>query len=153
MKIKPIFTGKIVDGKFWMNDRKAFDSYVGSLGEGEYQITVAKRRKQRTSGQIWEDSNQNGYYWGVVIPKLVEYYAQLAEKENNPALKMTPDQVHEAIKFLFMNEGTFAKIPKIKSTSDLSTIEWESLMSQIRDWASEEYHIYIPEPYETTYPL
>jgi len=47
-----------------------------------------------------------------------------------------------------LNEGTFTKFPKIKSTKDLNTFEWESLMQQIRDWAMEEYHLYIPEPME-----
>ena len=145
---KPIFTGKIIKGKFWLDDRKTYDSYVASLGEGDYRIAIEKRRKLRTTGKDLEKSNQNGYYWGVVIPKLVEYYDQQAQKEDDNRLRMSPDQIHEGIKFLFMNEGMMSHFPKIKSTKGMNTLEWEELMRQIREWAAEELHLYIPEPME-----
>jgi hypothetical protein len=139
--MKPIFTGKISKGKFFMDNRKDFDGYVGSLGEGEYQLTIEKRRKARTTGKEWEQSNENGYYWAIVIPHLQRYFASIG-------LRMDTNQVHDGIKMLFLNEGMFSKFPKIGSTAKLSTDEWEALMSRIREWAAEEYHLYIPQPNE-----
>lgn len=144
-----VFRGKASGGKLSLYKRAEFDKYLKTL-EGEVDLILRKHRKPRTSGQEWEKSNQNGYYWGVVIPKLVAYYAEQAVKQNKPELALDPDQVHEGIKFLFLNEGTYSQFgfPKIKSTKPLNTLEWEALMQQIRDWAMEEYHLYIPEPME-----
>jgi hypothetical protein len=142
-----VFRGKASGGKLSLYKRKEFDKYLGTI-EGEIDLILRKHRKPRTSGNDWEKSNQNGYYWGVVIPALVNYYHDQSVKLNKPEMALTPDQVHEGIKFLFLNEGTFTKFSKIKSTKDLNTLEWESLMQQIRDWAMEEYHLYIPEPME-----
>jgi hypothetical protein len=38
--------------------------------------------------------------------------------------------------------------PTVRSTSDLSTIEFEEYCSKIRMWASKELGVYIPSPNE-----
>jgi len=34
----------------------------------------------------------------------------------------------------------------VRSTTSLSTVEWEDYMSKIRMWASSEHECYIPKP-------
>lgn len=138
-KLAPIFYGKIEDGKLLLEDRNLFDSYVRGLF-GKVQLVIKELRKKRTTGKIHEISNQNGYFWGVVIPILCESFGY------------TPDEMNLAIKVKFLRIGGTDDLPKVRSTSDLNKGEWEELMGKIRTWASSDYNIYIPEPYEVDYP-
>lgn len=142
MANKPIFTGHVKKGKLFLRDRKQFDAYIAGLTGKDIDIEVRLHRKKRTTGQEWEKSNQNGYYHGVVIPKLQEYFKVSCNMD------LDHEQIHDGIKNLFLSEGLHSKFPLINSTKNLDTLQWESLMQRIRDWAEEEYHLHIPEPYE-----
>lgn len=138
---KDIFIGTIKAGKYYFGDRIAFDNHVAAQPDGEYQLTMEKKKRLRTSGQDWEDSNQNGYYWGVVIPKFQQYFASIGTP-------MDKDQIHDGIKLMFLYDGLLSGFPHIKSSTGLEPGEWEELMRLIRDYAMENYNLYIPEPNE-----
>jgi len=55
--------------------------------------------------------------------------------------------MHRAIGYMFLRTGGSDELPKIGSTSGLSTKEWEDHMEQIRVWAAGE-NIHIPLPNE-----
>lgn len=133
MKLKPTFYGQIENGKLTLQDRDQFKAYVGTL-KGDVMITVDKRYKRRSD-------NENRYYWGVVIPLLCEF------------MGYTDEEMHEAIKWKFLKKQTEAfpkheEVPTVRSTTTLSTAEFEELMSKVRMWASE-FGVYIPDPNET----
>lgn len=134
------FYGKIIKDKFEINNKDWFKDVItairGKRDEIDCELTIKEYKKNRTSGKAYQKSNQNGYYWGVVIPLL------------SSELGYLPDEIHTALKYKFLRVGGSSDLPKIKSTSTLNTQEWEELMDKIRTWSSSELNIIIPEPYE-----
>lgn len=139
--MKYYFYGTIKNNKFEIENPDRFKKYVEMLAknykkDSKFEMTLSKYRKKRTEGKSYQKSNQNGYYWGVVLPILCEYFGYL------------PDEMHEAIKIKFLRIGGTDSLPKIKSSTELNTLEWEELMEKIRIWVLSEYDIKIPEPNE-----
>jgi len=59
----------------------------------------------------------------------------------------SPEEIHEAMKYEFLlNHESKLKVPR--STSELSTLEMEDYLSRVREFASMELGVYIPEPNE-----
>src|SRR5690606_15004888 len=102
-----------------------FNQYLESL-TGRIEVVVKKFRKSRSD-------NENRYYWGVVV--------ELLSKE----LGYEREEMHEALKWQFLRDES-RKIPTVRSTADLSTVEFEDYLSRIRRWASIEMEINIPLP-------
>lgn len=139
--MKYYFYGKIIKNKFELYNPGYFKKILEILSnqnnkDSKYEMSLSVYRKKRTEGKRYEKSNQNGYYWGIIIPILADYFGYL------------PDEMHEALKNKFLRIGGTDELPKIKSTTSLNTKQWEELMEKIRIWASTEYDINIPEPKE-----
>lgn len=91
-------------------------------------------------------SPQNSYYWGVVIEVLA----------NHSEIGYTKDEWHEILKHKFLRITLW--IPKkdgikemsviTKTTTKLTTKDFEEYLSQIRSWASQDLGCFIPEPNE-----
>lgn len=88
-------------------------------------------------------TSQNKYYFGVVLKILSEYTG------------FTSDEMHEIIKHNFLKtikiidtKDGYKEFESSKSTRNLSTVEFENLMTDIRQWASIDLACYIPEPNE-----
>jgi hypothetical protein len=80
-------------------------------------------------------NEQNRYMWGVVYRLLADYTGH------------SPEEIHEAMKYEFLlNHESKLKVPR--STSELSTLEMEDYLSRVREFASMELGVYIPEPNE-----
>ena len=86
---------------------------------------------------------ENRYYFGIIVKILSD------------ELGNSPMEIHELCKQLFLGEIVFIKTQKgvreinvSKSTTELSTIEFEEYLSNIRQWASMELGIYLPLPNE-----
>lgn len=71
-------------------------------------------------------TEENAYYWGVVLERLSRYFKEPAEK------------IHFRIKNEF----------EIISTSILTTVEFENLMNELRVWANLHLGVFIPLPKE-----
>lgn len=143
-KITPQFEAVIreVDGhhKPVPKDGATLQQYLDTRfkDKQDVYIVVKKRFKKRSQGAAGEDSNQNGYYWGVVIPLLSEYFGYL------------PWEMHEALRPLFWSEP-HEKDPHVRrpiSSTDVNNVAWEQTMEQIRIWALTEHEIKIPLPNE-----
>ena len=134
----PKFLGHIREGRVRVQNSWLYRKYLSQFKEGDaVYLSIRKARPTRTSKQPGEESNQNGYYWGVVIPILSDYFGYM------------PDEMHDALKYKFLRIGGTDQLPKIKSTTKLDTKEWEDLMEQIRIWALNDHGIKIPKPHET----
>lgn len=89
-------------------------------------------------------NNQNRYYFGVIVDILSDHTG------------FTRDEVHEILKSKFLRRTMW--IPKKTgimemsvisySTTELTTVQFEKYLSEIREWASLELGINLPEPNE-----
>lgn len=124
-----------------LKDKEKFKKFITDLkyktkDKTNIKLTLERDIKKRTSGKDSEPSNQNGYYWDVVIPILSEYFGYF------------PNETHDALKLKFLRKGGSDKFPKLGSTASLNKNQWEELMELIRIWALTDFNIKIPEPNE-----
>lgn len=129
--MKKIFKGKVEKGKVVLLDEQSYNLLVWSLNKKEIELTIGKPQRKRSN-------QENRYYWGVVI-KILSEYTGYEETEMHDALRL---------QFLLDREG---KLPTLRSTTALTTIEFEKYMSDIREWASITLSCYVPEPNEVDY--
>ena len=109
-------------------------------------MTIAKKYKKRTSGQADEETNFNGYLWGIV-------YKIIADEIGEVDL----DYVHYWMQTKVGNvkgmiDGTV--IPK--GTSEMSGGDFADYCRKVRIWASApgnicELGLWVPEPNECEY--
>lgn len=123
--LAPIWRGNIENGKLKLANSEMYGKYLCSL-RGEVELIVRKWKKKRTD-------NQNKYYWGVIIPILCE------------SLGYFDEEMHDALKWKFLRKKEREKLPTVKSTASLSTIEFKNYIDEIVIWAASE-GIIIPEP-------
>jgi len=121
------FSGKIKEGKLILDDIKGFQKYLYSLEGKKIQAIVQKYKTKRSE-------RQNKYYWSVIIKILGD------------ELGYMPEEVHEALKFKFLRKG--GKLETVKSTTSLTTVEFEMFVEKVRIWALTDFQITIPLPNE-----
>lgn len=118
----------IEDGKLIPMDRSIFARFVLKL-KGEDIVEIRKHVRNRTLPQ-------NSYYWGVVL-KLI-----------SDSTGFTVEECHQVFKIKFL---TYRKTYKnkeysfVKSTTKLSTLEMTEYIDKIKDFASSELSVYIPD--------
>ena len=117
-------------GQFVPVDFAAWALGLRKLEGKRVTISIEPYRKTRSA-------QQSRYYFGVVVAILGDEFGYRR------------DEMHSALAHRFLgsvDENT--GLMRIKSTKDLSTVEFEDYMSAIREWASLEYRISIPLPNE-----
>jgi hypothetical protein len=106
----------------------------------EVTITIQKAKKRRSSPQ-------NAFYHSVCIVIMQQCL-------KDAGYLMTNQQTHEMLKLRFLkesiliNEETGEYIERIKSTTELTTIEFMEYILQIQNFASEYFNTQIPNPNE-----
>lgn len=123
--IAPIWRGSIENGELKLYSQEVYNKYLLSL-RGEVELVVRKWKKRRSN-------EQNRYYWGVIIPILCE------------SLGYFNEEMHEALKWKFLRNFGREKLPTVKSTSSLSTVEFKNYIERIVQWSAEQ-NIVIPDP-------
>lgn len=114
-----VFTGQIESRTLKLDDPQSWFKRLLELDGEKVTLKIEKRKKPRSLGE-------NSYFHAVVCTILAD------------ELGYTPQEVKGVLKWKF----------KIKSTADLSTVEFEKFMKDVREWASIELSIYIPSPHE-----
>lgn len=99
--------------------------------EGKQVEVIVRRYRKKRSGK------QNKYLWKVV-------YGLIAEATGH-----TEEEIHEAMgmKFLLVHGD---KMDTIRSTTDLSTVEFIDYYESIQKFAIEDLNCYIPGPNEVS---
>lgn len=133
----PIFEGHVVNKKLKILDhvKKAINLWVSTFKNGTKLDIIIRKQKTKSTNL------QRGYYFGVVIPILADYFGH----DN-------PEDMHEDLKLKF--NPVKSKIDPNKiiggSTTKLSTVEFfsaeDSYIERIVRWAAMEFSIYIPPP-------
>lgn len=137
-------TVRVVEGKLPDTVRREIKSFFDRIKSGSVTIQIKRYHARRSV-------NQNAYYWGVVIPMIMEEMGELDSQYTHNLLKeiMSP-------KFPWMREegrevnGKWIDGP-LKSSKDYDKAQWEELMSAVRIWASINLGINIPEPNQTEF--
>ena len=133
------FFSKVEKGHISDGCRKAITNVLKSLDGKFAKITIEERKKNRSL-------SQNSYYWGVVIPLIVNLFN---ENGNN----VDADQVHEFLKAevgklnqkLILPDGEIKNVAG--SSAKLKTMEFEDYLAKIRAWAAE-WGCIVPMPNE-----
>jgi hypothetical protein len=125
--------GKVESGRFVPDDPELYALALTPFEGKRASVTVEPIRKNRSD-------KENRYYWGVVV--------NLISKE----LGYFPDETHHALRFKFLRTsgGEQGTLETAKSTTELSTKEFEDYLEHIRIWAGAFLGIYIPKPNEVT---
>lgn len=145
--ITPKFFATIEQGKVKHADPQAFQTYViQKFKEGqEVEITIKRKFKKRTSGQPGEETNFNGYYWGVIVKIIADEIGEIDQ-----------DIVHNWIQLAVGNTKSMKDGTKVPAgTSHMSGAEFSDYCSRVRMWTGQKegLNIYLPEPYEAEYNL
>jgi len=124
--MKKIHTGTVTKGRFHPNNRTALNLEFSKREGKRVNVTVSTYKKHRSNPQ-------NKYYFKVVVGLIAEEIGD------------TVENTHEALKAKFLYDMS-GELPKVRSTTDLSTVEFDEYMEAVKRWASEYLNIYIPDP-------
>jgi len=137
MKIE--ITTSIQNGLFKRNRNTVLDA-IKSFNGCDVVLTIDKPKKKRSN-------NQNAFYWGCLIPLM-----QLGAKDTFGET-WSNDKAHKHLSNLFVyhesinvNTGEITKTHK--STTELTTTDWEVYVTEIRIYLLENFDIDAPEPNE-----
>jgi len=144
--INPKHFAKILKGRLVYDDQKKLTNFLKSFkDEQPVQVVISRKFKKRTSGQIWEDTNFNGYYWGVMF--------EIISKELGYFTKEERSQLHEWIQINVGNVVVMKDGKEVtRGTSEMSGMEFAEFCKNVRIWASRDLEIYLPEPHEAEVP-
>ncbi len=139
----PKFKAKIDGGLvFNASDGVKYVNYLDSIKHNDFVSVVVKPWKEKDT----RSNQQNRYYHGVLC------------KIMSNELGYTPEEIHEIFKGKFLSrwevfDGKKGEVELLitRSTTELKTDEFEKFTSEIRQWASIKFGIYLPEPNEVDY--
>lgn len=140
MENKVTYYSMVEKGHLATDCRWAIAEVLRSLTGKVVEITIREKKKIRSL-------SQNAYYFGVVLPPLVNLFKSWGNNVN-------AEQVHEYLKAevgkltetLVMPDDNTKKI--ILSSADLTTIAFEEYLTKVRMWAAE-WDVFIPLPHES----
>lgn len=112
---------------------------VQAFPEKDLLIKVERKKKKRSI-------QQNSYYWGVVIKLMTQFF-------KGEGIVKNEDETHQILTYKFLkvvcaitDDGEV--VERVKSTTELSTVEFEEYILNIRVWVSDFFNVDIPEPNE-----
>lgn len=134
--MRRVFLGTAKEGELIYDEPKAVEEYLRYDVPGKVEVIIRKPKNKRTLPQ-------NKYYWSVIVE-------MISNETGN-----SKDDIHKLLKYEFLSE--VADIPSgeeylyIRSSTELTTIEWEDYNKKCRMWASDNLNMFIPKPneYET----
>lgn len=131
--LSPVVTGKVEKGKFIPDNaqvmRQAFFCHEGR------RVSFCPKRIVKN-----RSSKQNAFYWSVVVPAIADYMGERDHEEVHNYLK-----AHFNFKPIFIGD----KPDRIaKSTTKLTTEEFEEYIAKVKEFAAKDCGLYIPDPGE-----
>lgn len=129
------FLAEVKDNKLVLKNREMFQSEVKNLNGKQVELDLKEVKSKRSLAQ-------NNYFWAVIVDILAK------------ELGYSTKEMHNILKGLFLTRNVLFKNEWIEytvGTSELDTKEFEKLMDEIRQWASTELNIWLPEPQESEF--
>ena len=124
--MNPILYGKVEKGKLVLDYPEKFIVRLASFEGKRVEVVIRKETNTRTS-------SQNRYMWGVV-------YAIISENTG-----YDPEQVHDAMKVMFASKHLDNGLTITERTSKMDTIRMTQYIDDIKRWAAEFLHCYVPD--------
>ena len=138
---KELFYGSALKGRFIFKEPDWFRNFMLLFPDGtDMVMEVKKLGKIRTSKQPGEDTNFNGYYWGIIV-KAAAGPDAMADIDMDYVDKCLQIQVGN---FRVDNDGN--KIPR--GTSWMTGAEFAEYCMKCRMFLNQFYGLYVPEPRE-----
>lgn len=124
-----IFTGALINGKVIPKNPRYVRGSLAMFADSDIRVVVERKRTKRSK-------EQQGYYWGVILPYISEHTGH------------TSEELHEVFKHKYLSQkviwrGGEMSIPR--STTVLSTNEMAEYLTNIILEAGE-LGIQVPEP-------
>lgn len=122
---------------FDIQNQTLLSQEMQKLDGQEVVLTLDKKRNTRSNAE-------NRYYYGVIIPIFNDY---IGNKDNQSS------DAHDHLKYQFLRFRVRDKITKrfrtyIKSTAELTSLEFENYCSQCRAYLNTEFGLIVPQPNE-----
>lgn len=133
----PIFKGRIEKGKKIYDNPNRYLVQLSKLEGKRFEETLRQEKSKRSL-------DQNAYYWGVVVEILRDHFGY----ETYEA-----EEVHDGLKLIFLRIHEREGLETMRSTTKLSTVEFEDYLEKIRRWAIKEHNCRIPLPNECDYEV
>ena len=138
--MKKIFYGRNINNKPTIANSGDLNQLLRDFGDDQFQLTVEKRFKKRSN-------QQSNYYWGCCIPAVIDGLID----NGYPKSELNSEVVHLMLREKFLrtelvSEQTGEVISRIKSTTELSTVDFLIFIEDIQRWSSEILNIYIADP-------
>ena len=126
--MKATLKGRIDSGMFVADSPPSLRNAYAAFDGKPVEITIGPITKKRSNPQ-------NSYLWGVV-------YKLISDETGDDA-----ESVHHAMRSMFLAD-TGRVVVKVKSTSKLTTVEFQQYVREIQRWAAGFLGLYIPDPNE-----
>lgn len=128
----------VLNGRIDSN-RSKLSEVIAKMEGCDITITIEKTKRKRSNPQ-------NQFYWGVVVVLITNYIVDAGNV-------WTREDTHLCLRGMFLKTAVLVNesgecIERIRSTTELSTIEWEEYIEQIRAWAASSLGAIIPMPNE-----
>lgn len=117
-------------GKFSLDDRRGFQTWIKQFAGKEVLVTVAEKRSRRTLDQL-------DYWWAVPVKLLAD------------ELGYTPNQMHYALLGEwggYRTGPTGQPVPNVPSSGELNAKQMAELIDWVLTFAPAELGIVIPPP-------
>lgn len=134
--MNPIFKGKVAQGKLILDNPNRYLVRLSKLEGKRIELSICKEKSKRSL-------NQNSAYWGIAIEILRECEAFGG---------YTKEEIHDSLRKEFLGQvDPNTGLTRIRSTTDLNTVEFNEYYAAIQRWAASFLDVYIPDPNEIDY--
>lgn len=139
MKNKITFESPVNNGKIEGRIARHLNACIKNMDGKRVRIIIEECKRKRSL-------NQNAYYFGVVVQlvhgAMIDAGNDIDTEEVHNMLKV---DVGRLVKDVVLPDGTKRKV--IRSTTELSTVEFEEYLEKCRAWAAQ-FDLIIPLPHE-----
>jgi hypothetical protein len=113
---------------------EAYNAAVRRLEGQKIEVTICKRQKANTR-------SEQKYFYAVIVKMIAD---EIGESETR-AFEIIQAQFFE------YEDANGRKYIRSTALGEWTTVEWESRMQDIRQWAQDYLNLTIPTPNETDY--
>lgn len=135
------YIGTVTGGRLPLEMAAKIAALVRSMDGKKLCFSISEVKRRRSG-------NQNRYYWGVVIPPIVQVFREAGNSvDAEDVHSYLKEHVGKLSQVLVTPDGEVLR--SLGSTAKLSTMEMETYLEKVRCWAAETLGIEIGLPNET----